>query len=861
MSLVQVISKNLTASGTTQTTAAIGTTQGNDLVFFAVYNAANAGVVTPSDSTSQAWTPVAGSPFAGTATGLVLAAWVAKNIPGNAANTFTFATTGNDTPTVFVAEFSGRDRINPIDLTVTASDATSSSGAHTTGSISPLTRNDDLIVLNVAGTVGQSFTASGGWSIPPNGTITSSPGYDSFVQYQNNVGLGAVSNTYSVGNSDKLDAFIIALKVPQQPYSDEWLDAFNEVPEVYSVGGSYIQLDVQPQIADVDTDWSEDSGENDAWTGVEAQSGIIIPNVATNSATQYYGEDAELADEALDPVAFAGGYQTIDATSFFDDPSDWDEDPDDFFADDFGNDDADPPAADAWDWNVTDDDDYVVIDDFINLNLQAPSPITVEDAWDPQFFGEEPDQPDGTANDLDAVGPNNNPVIGLEDPFDPLFDDVLFAEDDSWWITVAGDYPLIDVATVGTITIEDAWDHFAQDPDDEAYYVLDSDPIPPNTAQLAEDPWDWFVTDDDDYAVSEDYAQPPDILQSAVTTFDWDWTQDSDDEEWAFRDLDPVTVPQAPCPDDAWDWTQDADEEHFFVLDADQIPVPVPQLVEDPWDWTQDADDENFFVLDSDKAGPDAIAPFDDAWDWSQDDVDDLAGFFYNDQAIPSVVVNSAAQYYGEDAEYADEAIEPVEAWWVDQEILGTSQVSTGRIHSLILTQNQYRLLTTPVPKVQMLTGPEPYQEFYGRVGDRKIFGIDWSQWLANPWIAGESIATSFVIRPTIPNGFQYICSTAGESAENEPAWPAVVGATVSDGSVVWTCEAIDTTSLSTTVSSALWTATAGILVVGPSVAGQITTALLDATGAVAGTDYVVNCAATFADGEVATGQIKLKVR
>ncbi len=41
---------------------------------------------------------------------------------------------------------------------------------------------------------------------------------------------------------------------------------------------------------------------------------------------------------------------------------------------------------------------------------------------------------------------------------------------------------------------------------------------------------------------------------------------------------------------------------------------------------------------------------------------------------------------------------------------------------------------------------------------------------------------------PTVDNTFCYECTTAGTSNLTEPAWPNVVGQTVEDGTVVWTC-------------------------------------------------------------------------
>lgn len=633
MSIVQVVNKNLTSGGTTQTTAAIATTAGNTLVFCAVYNAGAAGTATPSDSTTQVWTPR--TPYTGSASGLTLAVWVASNIAGNPANTFTFVTTGADTPTIFIAEFSGRDKTAPIDVTVTASDSTAASGLHTTGSISPNARGDDLLAFGVATAISQSFTAGGSWNIPPNGTVTTATGYDAFVQYQNGVGSGPIANTYSVTLSDKLDAFIVSLQIPGQPYSDEFGDWFNEVPEVFGFSNSYQTKDLQPQIADVEIDWLDDVAETDAWTGVEDQSAPVGPDVVTSTAAQYFGNEAELLDEVLEGIIAPATYQQTNIAQQIDDFLDWDEDPDDFFADDFGNDDADPPVADPWDW-TQDDDTVLSANSYQQTDATGPTPITVEDAWDPAFFGEEPDQIDGTTTDLDAVGPDNNPVIAVPDAWETAFDDGADATDESWWVALAGDYPYIDVAPVDRITIEDGYDHFSQDADDELFLVLDTDSTYVNTTQLPEDAFDWYPNDDDEYAVSEDVQRPPDTLAIGDDT---DWTQDSDDDQFLTQGTDPVTTPQAACPDDAWPHElQDADDELIFVLNTEPV-IPVPPLaIGDELDWTQDSDDEEWITRNSDPVGLDRPPIFDLEWPWDSDDVDDLAGLL-NDQLSPDNIV------------------------------------------------------------------------------------------------------------------------------------------------------------------------------------------------------------------------------
>jgi hypothetical protein len=64
----------------------------------------------------------------------------------------------------------------------------------------------------------------------------------------------------------------------------------------------------------------------------------------------------------------------------------------------------------------------------------------------------------------------------------------------------------------------------------------------------------------------------------------------------------------------------------------------------------------------------------------------------------------------------------------------------------------------------------------------------------ASYWRANERYpAIGEYLRPRLANGFSYEVTTAGSSAQREPAWPRTIGGTVQNGSVVFTCRAAGT--------------------------------------------------------------------
>jgi hypothetical protein len=59
----------------------------------------------------------------------------------------------------------------------------------------------------------------------------------------------------------------------------------------------------------------------------------------------------------------------------------------------------------------------------------------------------------------------------------------------------------------------------------------------------------------------------------------------------------------------------------------------------------------------------------------------------------------------------------------------------------------------------------------------------------ATAWTASTSRALNAVYKPTIANDRTYKVTTAGTAGGSEPAWTTTVGATVTDGSAVYTCQ------------------------------------------------------------------------
>lgn len=97
-------------------------------------------------------------------------------------------------------------------------------------------------------------------------------------------------------------------------------------------------------------------------------------------------------------------------------------------------------------------------------------------------------------------------------------------------------------------------------------------------------------------------------------------------------------------------------------------------------------------------------------------------------------------------------------------------------------------------------------------------------------WAASIAYALGAVRRPTTPNGYVYTATAAGTSGASQPTWPTVIGNTVVDNGVTWTCSAeqdLTTEYKLATTEAGLAAATAGAGVsLGTSVLAGVGTAV-----------------------------------
>lgn len=128
---------------------------------------------------------------------------------------------------------------------------------------------------------------------------------------------------------------------------------------------------------------------------------------------------------------------------------------------------------------------------------------------------------------------------------------------------------------------------------------------------------------------------------------------------------------------------------------------------------------------------------------------------------------------------------------------------------------------------------------------------------LETVWRAGRFQSTSDYVRPLRANGFEFECTTGGQTGRSEPRWPIVVGGTVVDGSVTWTARAF-ATNATDTIDTVTIDAETGITVGAAQVSG--TEISFQISGGTAGQHYLITLVITTAAGEVLRHDICVEV-
>lgn len=104
----------------------------------------------------------------------------------------------------------------------------------------------------------------------------------------------------------------------------------------------------------------------------------------------------------------------------------------------------------------------------------------------------------------------------------------------------------------------------------------------------------------------------------------------------------------------------------------------------------------------------------------------------------------------------------------------------------------------------------------------KKAIGVIYrpDTWQANNVYYVRSPDDYAVVIPTSFAGMYYKATNPGKSGATEPTWPTTVGATVTDGSVVWEAVAYNLMAHTETISSATFTASDGVTLGGVVIVG-----------------------------------------
>lgn len=124
-------------------------------------------------------------------------------------------------------------------------------------------------------------------------------------------------------------------------------------------------------------------------------------------------------------------------------------------------------------------------------------------------------------------------------------------------------------------------------------------------------------------------------------------------------------------------------------------------------------------------------------------------------------------------------------------------------------------------------------------------------------WQPGHAYDVGDYVRPMWPNGFEYECTNAGQTAQDAPDWPVVIASTIDDGSVQWTARDYGINASDTITSKAV-TADTGITIDSSSLEGTEVIATL--SGGTPGKVYDVQFKAINASGDAYVETLRVTV-
>lgn len=116
---------------------------------------------------------------------------------------------------------------------------------------------------------------------------------------------------------------------------------------------------------------------------------------------------------------------------------------------------------------------------------------------------------------------------------------------------------------------------------------------------------------------------------------------------------------------------------------------------------------------------------------------------------------------------------------------------------------------------------------------------LDFYLLCARVWAPNERYGVNEYVRPQIPTGFAYKCTSAGTSSGKPPRWPTVLGQSVTDGSCTWLADAAGSNGIDAITTAAAVSDPTGITIADLTIS-EDAKLTLEYSGGTVDTDYDV---------------------